>query len=112
MFGVDPSDLSVALDAMTGSFGLSQGYLSTGLGRDATTLDALRAGPVSGQPSGEWGFTRGTDERKRRAALGHQTRVTVGADQALAVVRMAWAVRRGGNHPGMTGCCRGARGAG
>lgn len=91
---------------------MSEGYLSTGLGRDATTLDALRAAlrPASSQVIGV--LTRGTDERKWRAALGHQTKVTVGADQALAVVRMASAVRRGGNHPGMTGCCRDARGAG
>ena len=102
MFGIDPSDLSVALDAMTGGFGLVPGLPLHGPRPGATTLDALRAGPRPASPQVSGDFTRGTDERKWRAALGHQTRVTVGADQALAVVRMAWAVRRGGNHPGMT----------
>jgi len=43
-----------------------------------------------GQPPGEWVFSAGIDEQDWRAALGHQTRLSIRADQALAVVRRAW----------------------
>jgi hypothetical protein len=43
-----------------------------------------------GQPPSEWVFTAGINERDWRAALGHQTRLSIRADQALAVVRTAW----------------------
>jgi predicted nucleotidyltransferase component of viral defense system len=43
-----------------------------------------------GQPPSEWIFTAGIDEQDWRSALGHQTRLSIRADQALDVVRTAW----------------------
>lgn len=49
-----------------------------------------------GQPPGEWVFAAGIDERDWRSALGHQTRLSIRADHALAVVRKAWLTAAGG----------------
>lgn len=58
---------------------------------DATAVDVfVRHGPT-GRPPAEWVFAHGPDEETWRRALGHQTRLTVTAAEALASVRDAWA---------------------
>lgn len=58
---------------------------------DATAVDVfVRHGPA-GRPPADWVFTSGPDEQRWRRALGHQTRLTVTAAEALDVVRTAWA---------------------
>jgi predicted nucleotidyltransferase component of viral defense system len=52
-----------------------------------------------GQPPGAWVFTAGIDEQDWRAELGHQTRLSIRADLALAVVRTAWLTAAEGTAP-------------
>ncbi len=65
---------------------------------DDAALDVfVRHGPTA-KPPARWVFSSGPDEKTWRAVLGHQTRLTVTAAQALAAVAAAWAsadLRRG-----------------
>lgn len=64
-----------------------------GLVDDAALDVFVRHGPT-GKPPARWAFATGPDEQAWRRALGHQTRLTVTAADALAAVREAWAVAR------------------
>ena len=58
---------------------------------DDAALDVfVRHGPT-GKPPGSWVFESGPDDKTWRRALGHQTRLTVTATEALVTVRAAWA---------------------
>ena len=65
---------------------------------DGAALDVfVRHGPT-GKPPASWVFSSGPDDKTWRGALGHQTRLTVTAGEALALVGAAWAAadpRRG-----------------
>ena len=57
---------------------------------DETAVDAfVRHGPTGRPPAG-WVFATGPDEQTWFRAVGHQTRLTVTATEALASVREAW----------------------
>ena len=58
---------------------------------DGAALDVfVRHGPT-GKPPGTWAFSSGPDDETWLRALGHQTRLTVTAGEALAAVGAAWA---------------------
>lgn len=61
---------------------------------DDSALDVFVRHGATGKPPASWVFESGPDETTWRRALGHQTRLSVTATEALAAVEGAWAVAR------------------
>ncbi|MBN9374161.1 MAG: nucleotidyl transferase AbiEii/AbiGii toxin family protein [Cellulomonas sp.] len=57
---------------------------------DDAALDVFVHHGPTGKPPAGWVFATGPDEQTWRHALGHQTRLTVTAADALAAVRATW----------------------